>query len=120
MPLVKSGSEASSETFHNGGPGRPARIESGFKLTTPGGLRAPMSTWFKSFGSTPAYSSAKTGMSAPIIVSAERARAPTDNVVSCMIVDDHVRECDLQKHMETIAAILRHFGRLRGSAWHMY
>lgn len=78
MPLVRSGREAKSEIFHKGGPPSPASIFNGLRFTTPAGLNVETSTWERILGSIPAYSRAKTGMSAPIMVSAERARAPTE------------------------------------------
>lgn len=96
MPLTSSGSEASRATLYSGGPPRPARMDSGLRFTTPGGLREEMSIWLRILGSMPAYSSTKTGTRAPMMNSPARARAP-------------------KKHKEPMAAHFLHSGRLSGS-----
>lgn len=74
---MSSGRDASNEIFHNGGPPSPERSFSGLRLISPGGLSVEISRLLRIFGLIPAYSRAKMGIRAPIIVSAASASAPT-------------------------------------------
>lgn len=75
---MRRGNVESSEIFHNGGPPRLASSWRGLRLTAPGGPNLPISIASKIFGSIPAYSRAKTGVRAPMMVSADSANAPTE------------------------------------------